>query len=186
MKSNLMKAHIYVLLACIVLLIAGGTAMAGDPMIAKGNQELGLSGNLDFDGPSGGVNFDILGRYGMFLSDFLEAGGFVDLAREEGRRDVTRFGVGAFAEQHLALAVDPRLFPYAGADLGMLFADISSRNDKAAVVFTPRVGVKWFLRDDAAIDANLYWNLATDDIYINNGKLESTNWAMALGLRVYF
>lgn len=153
------------------------------PYIMEGNQELGLSGNIDFEGPTGGVDIDIRGTYGYFISNFLEIGGFGNFSRElDG--DVMRYGLGAFAEYHFP--VWPRVIPYVGLSLGLQFVDVDFDEDESALIFTPRVGVKWFLRDYFAIDTNLFFALATDDVFVNDGDLDKYDIGINLGLRVYF
>jgi hypothetical protein len=58
-----------VLCAVAVLLLVGlgGTAFAqgNSPMLICGTQELGLSGSVDFDDPTGDVSLDIFASYGI-------------------------------------------------------------------------------------------------------------------------
>jgi hypothetical protein len=158
-----------------------------DPFLRKGTRELTLSGMFDFE-QRGNAALDLEGAYGFFLRDYLEVGGFAELAGNFD--DVFRYGLGAFAEYHLpelSFMKAPRTVPYIGANLGLAFVDSDIGEDNAALIFKPRFGVKWFIRDFFAIDTNLYFAMATDDIYLNDeDDLDAYDVGMQIGIRVYF
>ena len=59
--------------------------------------------------------------------------------------------------------------------------------DNAALIFRPRVGLKWFIRDYFAIDTSFFVAVATDDLFPNSGNdLDPYDIGMRLGIRVYF
>jgi hypothetical protein len=158
-----------------------------DPFLRKGTRELALSGMLDFE-QRGNTALDLTGGYGLFIRDYLEVGGFAQLA---GNFDDTfLYGFGAFAEYHLpelSFMKAPRAMPYIGANVGLAFVDSDITEDNAALVFQPSFGVKWFIRDFFAIDTNLFFAVATDDIYLNDeDDLDAYNVGIQLGIRVYF
>ena len=65
--------------------------------------------------------------------------------------------------------------------------DTSLGEDNAALIFRPRVGLKWFIRDYFAIDTNLFVAVATDDIFPNRkNHLDPYDVGLQLGLRIYF
>jgi hypothetical protein len=77
--------------------------------------------------------------------------------------------------------------PYIGADLGFAFVDSDISEDNAALIFQPRIGLKWFIRDFFAIDTNFFLALATDDLYQNDrNDLDPYDVGIRLGIRVYF
>jgi hypothetical protein len=158
-----------------------------DPFLRKGTRELTLSGILDFE-QRGNPALDLEGAYGFFIRDYLEVGGFAELAGNFD--DVFRYGLGAFAEYHLpelAFLQAPRTVPYIGASVGLAFVDSDISEDNAALIFQPRFGVKWFIRDFFAIDTNFFFAMATDDIYLNDDDdLDPYDVGIRLGIRVYF
>jgi len=158
-----------------------------DPFLRKGTRELALSGLLDFE-QRGNPALDLTGGYGFFLRDYLEVGGFAELAGNFD--DVFRYGLGAFAEYHVpdwSFMKAPRAMPYIGANLGLAFVDSDISEDNAALIFQPRIGVKWFIRDFFAIDTNFFFAVATDDIYLNDDDdLDPYDVGIRLGIRVYF
>lgn len=178
-----MKKYICLLTCLMVIGFAGD--VSAQNMIREGTQELGLSGNIDFEGPGGGVDIAATGRYGLFVSPLLELGGLASFARVADG-DLTRVGAGIFGEYHFK--VDPKLFPYVGSDAELVYADIDNgdNDDETTFVLTPKVGIKYFFRDYVAVDANLFVAWASDDIYFNDDELEDTDTGMNLGLRIYF
>ena len=183
-----MKKVLWIVLPAILLFI--GTAEAQDqnrivPMLEKGTKELGFSGYIDFEGPAGGVDIDLDLRYGYFSARHLEIGGFGNYSRTMDG-DVVRYGLGGFAEYHMFGRSWARTIPYFGADLGLFALNWDSGENQNALAFVPRIGIKWFLRDYVAIDANFYLGLATEDIYINDNSSEKYDLGINFGLRVYF
>jgi len=164
-----------------------GTTTMLDPFLRQGTRELALSGMIDFE-ERGDPALDLTGAYGFFIRDYLEVGAFAELAGNFD--DVFRYGLGAFAEYHLpelSFMQAPRTVPYIGANVGLAFVDSDISEDNAALIFQPRFGVKWFIRDFFAIDTNLFFAVATDDIYQNDeDDLDAYDVGIQLGIRVYF
>ena len=183
-----MKKVIWIVLPFILLFI--GTAEAQDPnrvlpMLQKGAQELGFSGYIDFEGPSGGLDIDLDIRYGYCPDQYIEIGGFGNYSRMMDG-DVVRYGLGRFSEYHLFGTGQGRTIPYFGADLGLFALNWDAGEDQNALAFVPRIGIKWFFRDYVAIDTHLYLGIATDDIYINDDDSENYDFGIKFGLRVYY
>jgi hypothetical protein len=170
-----------------VLLCWAGSAMAQGPLLLRGTKELALSGTFDFQN-EGDAFLDIRGSYGLFPRDYLEVGGFAQIAGDFD--DTFRYELGGFAEYHLvqwAFLQAPRAVPYLGADLSLSFVDSDITEDNAALIFRPRAGVKWFLRDYFAIDTSFFLALATDDLFPNDRRgLDPYDLGLRLGIRVYF
>jgi hypothetical protein len=172
-----------VVLAFVMVLCVASSALAQELMLKRGSQELGLSGAFDFE-HEGDPTIDFNVRYGYFIRNRLEVGGFAEIAGDFD--NVLRYGVGGFGEYHFG-AIMPSTVPYVGADLELAFVDTDLGEDNAALVFSPRVGLKWFLRDYIAIDTNFFVALATDDLYQNDrDDLDAYDIGLRLGLRVFF
>jgi hypothetical protein len=162
------------------------STMAQEPLLQRGTQELGLSGTLDFQQESR-VVLNINGRFGYFPRDQLEIGGFAEVS--SNFNEFSRYGLGGFAELHVPdLAIlKGQAIPYVGADLGLEFVDTSLGEDNAALIFRPRIGLKWFIKDYFAIDTNLFVAVATDDLFPNRkNHLDPYDVGLQLGLRMYF
>jgi hypothetical protein len=174
-------------LACWVLFSGSAMAQALDPFLREGSQELALSGLFDFE-QEGHASLQLTGRYGYLLRDYIEIGGFAEF---DGRfSDVFRYGIGGFAEYHvptLSFLPSLRTIPYLGFDLGLEFVDSDISQDNAALVFRPRVGLKWYIREYFAIDTSFFFALATDNIFQNNkDDLDPYDIGVQIGLRIYF
>jgi hypothetical protein len=173
---------------CVIAVVLGwvGNPLAQSPLLQRGTKELGLSGNLDFEQESR-VVLNISGRFGYFPQTDLEIGGFAEVA--SNFNEFSRYGLGGFAEYHLSTwaLMRGRTIPYAGADLGLQFVDTDLGEDNAALIFRPRIGLKWFVADYFAIDTNFFVAVATDDIFPNKrNDLDPYDVGVLLGLRIYF
>ena len=176
------------LCGCVITVVLGwvGIAMAQSLLLERGTKELGLSGTLDFEQESR-VVLDINGRFGYFPRQNLELGGFAEVS--SNFNEFSRYGLGGFAELHAPAwaLLQGRAIPYAGADLGLAFVDTDLGEDNAALIFRPRIGLKWFIRDYFAIDTNVFVAVATDDIFPNKrNDLDPYDVGILLGLRIYF
>jgi hypothetical protein len=172
-----------VVLALVMALYMASSALAQDQMLRRGTKELALSGAFDFEN-QGDPTIDLNLRYGFFIQNRLEVGGFAEVAGDFD--NVFRYGLGGFGEYHFA-PIMVSTVPYVGADVALAFVDTDLGEDNAALVFTPRVGLKWFLREFIAIDTNFFVALATDDLYENDqDDLDAYDIGMNLGLRFFF
>lgn len=163
----------------------GGPAFAEvkNPMLRAGTQELGLSGNVDFDDPGGDIALDLFGSYGYFIQDYVELGGRGGYERQQGG-DLENVYLGVFGEYNFpASAIG---VPFVGLALDYAYSDNRDQDDEDAFVLTPAAGVKWFISDYFAIDTRLFFKWATEDLYVNDGEVEDTDWGLTLGLRTYF
>jgi hypothetical protein len=177
-------------LLCVCVIAVGlgwvGIVRAQGPLLQQGTKELGLTGSLDIQRESRAV-LDLSGRFGYFLKDNLELGGFAEVS--SNFNEFSRYGLGGFAELHVPswAILQGRAIPYVGADLGLQFVDTSLGEDNAALVFRPRIGLKWFVQDYFAIDTNVFVAVATDDLFPNKKHdLDPYDVGIQLGLRIYF
>jgi hypothetical protein len=157
------------------------------PLLRHGAQEISVSGFFDFQN-EGDPFIDLRAGYGVFPWDYLEVGGFFQIAGDFD--DTFRYELGGFAEYHFmqwAFLTMPRVVPYLGADLSLSFVDSDITEDNAALLFRPRFGLKWFIRDYFAIDTSLFVAVATDDLFPNDrDDLDPYDVGIRLGIRVTF
>jgi hypothetical protein len=182
---------VYALTLTLMLCVAS-SALAQGPLLQRGTKELSLTGLFDFQN-EGDPFLALRVGYGIFPRDALEVGGFAEIQGDFD--DTFRYELGGFAEYHL-LALGflrtprtrtPHAVPYLGADLGLSFVDSDVTEDNAALLFRPRVGVKWFLTDYFALDTHLFVAVATDDLFPNHThSLDPYDIGLRLGIRVYF
>src|SRR5919109_3933924 len=186
MKARFTSLALAMALLGALLMLPGSVVAQISPFLHQGTKELGLSGNLDFQQESR-VVLNINGRFGYFPRNYLEVGGFAEVS--SNFNEFSRYGFGGFAELHLSnLAIlKGQAIPYVGADLGPEFVHTSLGEDNAALIFRPRIGLKWFIEDYFAIDTNLFVAVATDDIFPNRkNHLDPYDVGILLGLRIYF
>src|SRR5207237_10078397 len=100
-----------------LLMLPGSVVVQISPFLHQGIQELGLSGNLDFQQESR-VVLNLNGRFGYFPRNDLEVGGFAEV--QSNFNEFSRYGLGGFAELHVPdwALLQGGAGPYAGADLG--------------------------------------------------------------------
>jgi hypothetical protein len=185
-KEEQMKKLISTTLAISLFGLCGTALAQGTPMLGMGVKELGIVGNLDFEDPEGGTAVDLSGTYGYFMADNMEVGAKGSYLRELGG-DAWQLGLGAFVELHFPYS--NLLVPYVGADGEWRHASLDRPpidNDENSLVITPKVGAKWFVREYFAIDTNLFYTWASDDIFINDFEAKNYDWGLRAGLRVYF
>jgi hypothetical protein len=182
-----MKKILGMVLTLALISVFCGTASAQRatrPLLSMGTQELGVSGNFDFDDPQGKFSMDLAATYGYFMTDNLEIGGkggYIRSSTPQGSLD--QLTLGAFGELHFP--VYGMTVPYLGLDLDWRYTDLP-RGSESAAVASPRVGIKWFLRDYFAVDTQMFYRLATDDIFFRDGRDRDTDWGAQVGLRVLF
>ena len=186
MKARFTSLALAIALLVALLMVPGSVVAQISPFLHEGIKELGLSGNLDFQQESR-VVLNINGRFGYFPRNYLEVGGFAEV--QSNFNEFSRYGFGGFAELHIPAwaFMQDRAIPYVGADFGPEFVQTSIEEDHAALIFRPRFGLKWFIRDYVAIDTNLFVAVATDDIFPNKkNDLDPYDVGIQLGLRIYF
>jgi len=167
-----MKKIIPVLLG--VLIAAGALATP----IQQDTLELRLGGNIDFDNPNGKFDFLFDTGLGYFVLDDIEAGGLVTWGYDGSQFG---YGVGAFSEFNLDL--DNIMMPYLGLKIQYFFGDFYVSNF-INVEFTG--GAKFFLSEEVAIYSELYYDLASEDAYINDDEAKNYDVGIKMGVRCYF
>jgi len=152
------------------------------PNLDKGTKVLEGSGSIDGDTPQG-TDVQLELGYGYFIEDGIEVaaiGGFTD------NDNFTTYNVGARIEYNLVL--DSEVVPYVGAGVlwvGAEADETDESNDTAVGRFS--AGLKWFIRNDVALTFSANYEIAADDIYIDeDGNLEDDNFVGLFGIRYYF
>ncbi|CAN5121539.1 hypothetical protein BH24PSE2_BH24PSE2_15470 [soil metagenome] len=171
--------------ASVFALLLASTASA-DPMIEEGNRELSLHISPDFEGAIGDTIFLEAG-YGIFVRDGIVARATLshtvleDVAGED--TDYRTSEAAIVGEHHFDLG--GKLVPYAGVGLGWRrtqFADL----DESALVYGPRLGLKYFVADNVALDLEITYKFGAADVFINDFQAEDTDLSSAVGFRVMF
>ncbi|MDO9541626.1 MAG: hypothetical protein Q7J98_04825 [Kiritimatiellia bacterium] len=157
-------------------LLVAAAAMATP--IQQDTLELRLGGNIDFDNPNGKLDFLLDTGLGYFVLDNIEAGGLVAWGYNGSEFG---YGIGGFGEFNLDL--DSFVMPYVGLKLQYFFGDFYVKNF-LNVEFTG--GSKFFLSEEVAIFTELYYDLASEDAYINDDEAKNYDVGMKLGVRCYF
>lgn len=163
------------------LLCAALMVNAYGSLLPAGTSELGLSGNVDFDSPSG-TQIDFSVFYGYFVDDYFEAGLKLDLYNDD---DYTSWAFGPKVEQNYDLGIE--LAPYVGASL--MYATIdgpSGYGDKSALVFGLEGGAKYFITEYFALSGALVVELATDKIYPGDDEMKKHDIRLEFGVRTFF
>jgi hypothetical protein len=161
-------------------------AAPAQPMLQRGTQELAVHVSIDFEGAVGDTITADAG-WGWFVRDALELRASLayaileDVAAEDSDFR-TRQLAGGF-EYHFRRAHE--LVPYLGLELGWRATEFSDVT-RSGLVYGPRGGVKIFLADNVALDFEVVYLLAGDDVFVNDFAIEDTDLSTAIGLRVLF
>ena len=183
-----------VILAAVLGLVTSSQAVK----LGADTQSLDLAGGLDFESAAG-VNSQIRAGYGYFIMDYFEVGGLFNIQHNDA---VTSFGFGPKAEYNFELDL-PVVVPFVGSALTFQHGKITTTsffvNDagqiesrgesdiKNALNLDIYGGLKFFITDQFAVNADLVISAATSDIYERrDGGTSKTSARIELGLRYYF
>lgn len=184
-------------LGCLFALFHSAS-YAAEPALDRGVQDLALGGSPDFLGPSGDTLIVDAG-YGVFIRDRLLLRGTLDFATVEdiaaGDNDYRMREVGVAAEYHFMQRGS--FVPYVGLGLGFrsskfsfpdpsLPADTSvagSTVTESGVTFGPRVGLKYFVADNIAIDIAFDYRISGKDVFISDLEARNDYFSLNFGLR---
>ena len=140
--------------------------------------EIGLNGALDFENFNGKVQTANQLSLGYFVIDDVQVGGIAEFACEGS--DIG-WGLGPYAEVNFDL--DSAVVPYVALRLTANFGNLY-RSDH--LLAEGAGGLKFFLTESVALAAELYYDLASKNIYNNNGRDQSSDFGMHFGVRSYF
>ena len=172
-------------LAALITLFSG-LAVHADPSLQKGTRDLSVLGSPDFTAPTGDtLNFDI--GFGLFVWDNINLRATLLHAVQEdiapGGADYRATEYNAVAEYHFDLGW--KTIPYIGADMGWRRLKFGSLREDA-FIYGPRLGIKYFLHDNIAIDAALSYKFSGADVFISNFESEDHKISFGFGLRFMF
>ena len=167
-------------LVLLPLTIGAASALAASPMLNEGTQEIGLDGTLDFEYVDDFL-IDINGSYGYFIQDNLEVGGVVGFTMSD---NVEEYTAGAFAEYNFTTGT--QWVPYVGAAAEYAYASVANE-DESAFNFQVAGGVKYFIHPQVAFNVEVNYNMATEDIYVNeNLEAQSDETNIIFGTSFYY
>ena len=169
-------AIVVAILACVA-----GISFAETPALMKGGWELGLDAGWDFEGPDGqDVGLDAW--LGYFIMDNLSVGVDLSFAYADDAND---FYLGVYGEYNFDMGWV--VVPHVGVGIGWLNREIGLvTDDNNAFNIGAWVGIKYFVTETWALDLDLYFDYATEKVYLNDDKLEETNFGLSLGIENYF
>ncbi|HMP89880.1 MAG TPA: outer membrane beta-barrel protein [Kiritimatiellia bacterium] len=151
--------------------------------LALGTQEIRFDGMIDFDSVAG-TDISINVGYGYFIMDYLEVGGIGGITDND---IVTTFSVGGFAEYNIDTATE--LIPFLGSQLRLVYADIdvgATSESQTALALGLYAGAKFFLTEGLAISGRFMIEVASDDIFPEEKKVNDVNFGIDFGLRYFF
>jgi hypothetical protein len=176
------RAH---LLAAIVLALQT-SALGAEPRLTRGTQDLSVHVAPDFEGPIGDT-ISAQAGYGRFVRDrwLLRAVGGYQLLEDVGGPDgdYKAHSVELVAEVHLPVARAVVL--YLGASAGWTRFELDVI-EESALTYGPRLGVKFYLAPNAALDTGLAYRLSPADAFVNDFRPEDTDLTGTVGLRLAF
>jgi hypothetical protein len=181
--------------AWLMALVVGMSAAAapGAALITKGVNEVAAAGKLDFGGALGTeYNLDL--RYGYFVIDRLTVGTRATMANNDYTE---HFGLGLLSEYNFRLPTGWKplfgtdLVPYLGMMLDYRYSHIRNPpsgfdESGGAGVLGGEAGLKFFLTDSTALTLALIGELATSEIYEDDGEATDKELYLQLGMRFYF
>ena len=168
-------------LFAITLLTAQAYAYESNaPMLTQGTNEIGVQGSIDFDYIDDYL-FDFNGSYGYFIRDFWEVGGELDMSLSDNT-EAYQFGV--FTEYNFPTG--SQWVPYIGAAAQYAYSEVLNQ-DEDAFNFQIAGGVKYFIHPQVALSAEVNYNVATEDIYVDgDGSAQNDKTQILFGTRFYF
>lgn len=173
----------------LLALLTSSSAFANTSDYLKaGTQEFNLQGLVDFDAEDS-YSVDLNSKYGYFIRDNWEVGGSIatDLSKS-----YKSFGLGVFTEYNFTNTTN--FVPYIGiatelvnADYDDKLNDLESKSfDATAMNFKASLGVKYFIRANIALTAEVNYNIATDHLKISGGDAKDSFTKFLIGTSFYF
>ncbi|MBU1908666.1 MAG: porin family protein [Verrucomicrobia bacterium] len=156
-------------------------ASASAVMLQEGTQEIQVQGNLDFENAGGDTAMDLALGWGYYITDYVEVGVKGGLFLSDA---ADSYRLGGFGEYHFD--IETILVPYMGGGLALLTTDINNGDNTTALIVNGAAGLKLYLVENVALSFQTLLELATDDIYIADGKLKNWDLTLELGLRFYY
>ncbi len=149
-----------------------GAALQQDTM------EIGLNGAVDFENFNGRVAAQGQLSLGYFVVDDIQVGGIADFVCDGS--DIG-WGLGPYGEVNFDL--DAAVVPYVALRLTANFGEYYKSDHLLA---EGAGGLKFFLSENVALAAELFYDLASKDVFNNNGRDQSSDFGLHFGVRSYF
>lgn len=145
------------------------------PMLSKGTQEFGISGNLNF-ADDFAYNLDL--TYGWFIQDNWQVG---FTASTQGVDDDLSFGLGLFTEYNFSRQ-NSKWVPFVGlsAEWARLDSDFF---DESSISLGLDLGLKYFIRENIALSFSIGADFAFDDVFPGGDDFQQQ---INIGTRFYF
>ena len=144
--------------------------------------ELRLGGNMDFNNPQGKVNWLLESGLGYFVFDNIEFGGILDWGYNGNDMGL---GLGGFGEYNLDLNMF--IMPYLSMRLQYCFGPYyRSTAENNYILWEPALGLKFFLSECVAIYSELYFDLASENAFVQGEDAKNTDLGLKAGIRAYF
>jgi hypothetical protein len=159
-----------------VLLLSALTGFGA--ILQEDTMEIGLNGAVDFENFNGRVAGLAQLSLGYFVIDDVQVGGILNFACEGS--DIG-YGLGPYGEVNFDL--DSAVVPYVALRLTANFGDYYPSDFVQA---EGAGGLKFFLSENVALAAELYYDLASKDVYNNNSRMQSSDIGLHFGVRSYF
>lgn len=168
--------------AGLILVIVSAAIMPGilhAQLIYAGAQEIRLAGGVDFDSAAGDqINLDV--GYGFFFVDYIETA--LQIIWQDN--DISSvWGLGGFVDYNYDLGTP--LVPYVGGGLSFLNYD-SGAESGSTIAARLELGLKAFVTDNMAITSAFQFDVAGDDIYVEDDGFDNMDMRLLFGLRYFF
>ncbi len=155
-----------------------------------GTWTAGGSALIDFD-TYAGTEVDVVLNLGQYIETGLMAGGYGGFYKNDFMLSLT---AGAMGNYHFLDSGRTPFSPYVGGDLGFAYTSTDDKyilkdSSNFALVLGVRLGMKFFLTEQAAIDTHVGLRVATADVFPDDGDaslLTNTDIAIRLGLAFFF
>ncbi len=147
-------------------------------VIQQDTIEIGLNGSLDFENFNGKVATAGQLSLGYFVLDDIQVGGITGWGYDG---DNFGWGLGPYGEINFDL--DSAIVPYIAIRMTANFGDYH-RSDH--LLIEGAGGVKFFLSESVALAGELFYDLASKQVFINNERDQNTDIGLRVGIRSYF
>ncbi len=165
--------------------VLAGVAVLGShvhgAMVSEGTRELAIGGMVD---ETEDLNLAVNASTGLYISDFIEMGGGVDLDYMGGDIDTITLVASVFGQFDL-IRRPTTYMPFAGARVGLGYADMGDETN-TALELAGFGGIRYYLLDNLALSLQLDLKFATDDIYNGGDEMEAFDWTLDVATRFYF
>lgn len=170
-------------------LVCTGSTFAGvTPNLDQGTKQINIYGSYD-NNSALDYQLTLAGGFGYFFWDNIEIAGVLGW---ESNDLADNFMIGAEATYNIDTGSAWVPFVKLGALYAAVEVDDDVYNDSQdadADSFVGRIGggVKYFFREDVAMSLSLQYDLASEDMYVDDdGNLDDYNVTALIGIEFYF